>query len=941
MKVARLQAPGHSAQARHLSGRWSGVIALLCHDAAQAGVLPAMADTAPSMVWLMAGALPMGLAWGLHSAWQRRQTQRRTQALQADRTQLRALIEAIPDLIWVKDVQGVYRLCNPEFEKFFGAKEASIVGKRDEDFVGPVQAGAFRRSDLAALHEGKPYVSESQLTYASDGRHVVVQTVKTPLRSAQGEVLGVLGIARDITDQRHTQEALKKVNRASRLLGESSSALILASNEQALLQRVCELAVGGGGYLMAWVGMAEHDSARTVRPVARAGAGIDYLDGQHFSWASDGRDDSGRGPCGIAVRTLAPACNQNFLTNPAMAPWRESALKHGFQSSAGVPFVVDEHTVGVLSLYAAEPDAFEHDEIALLMKLAGALGYGLAAMRTTATRDQALAALKESEFLFRSQFDLGNFGINITTPDQRWVRYNRRYCEMLGYSEDEIRAMRWAQLVHPDDLPAALAQYRRLIEGEIEHYQMDQRALRRDGEVIDLAVSVACFRTHGETQLVVTSLLDITDKLKAQRELVQHRQHLAQLVDQRTMELQQAKNEAELANQAKSTFLANMSHEIRTPMNAIIGLLYLLRRDITEPTAALKLAQAESASRHLLQIINDILDISKIEAGRLTLDERDFDLRDALQHVLEMARNGTESADLRFLPRIDPQLPARLHGDEMRIEQILLNFVSNALKFTRQGSVTLAACAVPAPVPATPLDAAIWVRFEVVDTGIGVAPDELSRLFQAFEQADASTTRLFGGTGLGLAISKRLAELMGGRISAESVPGQGSTFRVDIPLRPAGPVARAATSQAPDESLRSPSLARLRGTRILLAEDNAINRMLVTEALSGTGLIIDEAGDGQQALDMALAHTYALVLMDVQMPKMDGLQATQHLRQLPGYADVPIIAMTANAFDEDRQACLAAGMSAHLAKPLSLKALPGLLAAWLVGSSGHSGARLV
>ncbi|MES2090966.1 MAG: PAS domain S-box protein, partial [Pseudomonadota bacterium] len=435
----------------------------------------APSDPGHYLLYTLVGALAGGIGVAAWSANQRRQAGLRTQALQNERTQLRALIAAIPDLVWLKDAQGIYQTCNPEFEKFFGAQEADIVGKRDHDFVSRQQADTFRQSDQAAMALDQPFVSESLITYASNGQQVLVQTVKTPMRNSLGQVTGVLGISRNITNLRQTENALKKINRASRLLGESSTVLIHTEREADLLQRICELAVVDGGYLMAWVGLAEHDAAKTVRPIARAGVGMDYLDHAQFSWADD---DSGRGPCGVAVRSRAPVCNQNFLTNPKMAPWRELALKHGFQSSAGLPFVVDDNTIGVLSLYATEPDAFQKEEVDLLMKLANALGFGLGVIRAREARDQALASLKESEYLFRSQFDLGNFGINITMPDKRWVRYNRCYCDMLGYTEHEMQSMKWEQLVHPDDLPAALEQYRRLISGEIDRYQMDQRAIR-------------------------------------------------------------------------------------------------------------------------------------------------------------------------------------------------------------------------------------------------------------------------------------------------------------------------------------------------------------------------------------------------------------------------------------------------------------------------------
>lgn len=257
---------------------------------------------------------------------------------QPERVDLNALMTAMPDLFWVKDVEGVYLACNPEFERFFGAKEADIVGKRDADFVSPELAAAFRESDKAAMATGRSYSTESLITYASDGRQVLVQSVKTPLFDARGLIYAVAGVARDITALRQAQMELRRVNRASRLLGEYSSMLLQSEDGDTLIHKLCDLAVSEAGYRMAWVGVAEHSHGKPIRPLAWAGPAGEYLAQTTFSWDDC---DIGRGPCGQAARTMTPVCNQNFLNNPAMVPWRDAAQRLGFQSSVGLPFKLD------------------------------------------------------------------------------------------------------------------------------------------------------------------------------------------------------------------------------------------------------------------------------------------------------------------------------------------------------------------------------------------------------------------------------------------------------------------------------------------------------------------------------------------------------------------------------------------------------------------------
>ena len=383
------------------------------------------------------------------------------------------------------------------------------------------------------------------------------------------------------------------------------------------------------------------------------------------------------------------------------------------------------------------------------------------------------------------------------------------------------------------------------------------------------------------------------------------------------------------ALEAKSEFLANMSHEIRTPMNAVIGLSELALERESAPATRDYLIKISQASRSLLRILNDILDLSKIEAGKLQLEQGSFLLTPLLQRLEGLMQPPAQQAGITLQLKGAWCCSDPLQGDSLRLEQVLLNLLGNAIKFTPKGSVTLQTRLVSSDAGCR------TIEFQVQDSGIGMDPQQLEQLFEPFTQADSSTTRRFGGTGLGLAISRDLVELMGGRIWATSTPGEGSCFFLQLPFE-LGQQGAVEEGAEPLLLNRSTIRAQLGGAHILLVEDNAINRQVAQEILHGVGLVVDCAVNGAEAVAMIQRMTFDAVLMDIQMPLMDGYQATAEIRKLAEYAQLPILAMTAHAMSGDRERCLAAGMDDHITKPIDRQQLYSTLLRWVHPSASQA-----
>ncbi|MCU7931717.1 MAG: PAS domain S-box protein [Candidatus Thiodiazotropha sp. (ex Codakia rugifera)] len=815
------------------------------------------------------------------------------------------IIHSLPDLVWLKDPDGIYLACNDRFEAFFGASEADIVGKTDYDFVDSDLADSFREHDKKAMAKGAPSVNEECITFANDGHRELLETTKTPMLDDTGGLIGVLGIGHNITERREAEENLKK--------SEERFSLAMCGANDGLWD--WSLETDKVYYSPRWKNMLGFEESELDNSLDTWKTLVHQDD---KDWVLDKVEDCLTGKSEafeVEMRMHHKEGHEVVVLSRAYLTYRDGKPDRLIGTHVDITerkktenFI--QRNNEILEMIATGRPASEiYDAIALMyeerhpgMRCSmlelhhNKLLHGGAPSLPKAYCD-AIHGLEYGP-------SVGSCGTSTYTGKRVLV-------------EDIDTDPKWAKIKHvaiPHGLRSCWSEPIKNSSGKVlgafgmyHNYPV----LPNENELFDLKSAA---RLAGI----------IMERVHSENELNQHRLRLEELVTKRTFELEVAKREAEEANQAKSLFLANMSHEIRTPMNGITGMTHLALQTELNDKQKNYVTKAHQSAKNLLGIINDILDFSKIEAGKIELEENNFQLKKVIDNMVNLVRLKAQERSIHLAVKIDQNVPKKLIGDQLRLSQVLTNLADNAVKFSHEGSTVSVYIALQEEYEQEAI-----LHFSVNDTGIGMSPKQQKMLFRSFNQADASTTRQYGGTGLGLAISQKLTELMRGKIWAESSENTGSTFHFTVCLQKQMDSVQDKKTDDNQAELVNRAIAQLRGVKILLVEDNELNQELAKELCVINNILVETASNGKEALNLLADQHFDGILMDCQMPVMDGYEATAIIRQQEKYGILPIIAMTANTMRGDKEKALAVGMNDYIAKPVDPDDMFVTMAKWI------------
>ncbi len=789
---------------------------------------------------------------------------------------LHALLESLPDAVVFLDRDGVYVDANEAFFRMAGASRAEVLGRTAERFITPDLAAEFRAQDQEVFATRRAARFEVWTTAPGLPDPVLLEATKTPVGPADAEPVGLLMVLRDIT-------AARTAAIVARTEGDLARVIAAQTSREALLAAILDLALalpgldGGGIYARrddGAYGLVHHRglSPEFIEEVTVVPAG-----GVQAMLLAQGRT--------IVSFDASP----RFVVAPLLVT-SDYARSEGLRCAVVLPVMVDGVAVACLNLAGRKVDRLSHDVLAALEALH--MHFSHALWRLEVERRAALARTN-----FERLFDTVQDFVFVLDDAGAILHHNRAVIDALGYARGDLVGCSIAA-VHPAETHEELGRlFNEVVVSKRQSCRLPLRA--KDGRAVPVETHAVRGEWDGRAAVICISR-DVTQQREAEQALLR------------------AKVAADAASAAKSEFLANMSHEIRTPMNAVIGLTQLALDLELEPEPREYVGKAHEAAVSLLSILNNVLDFSKIEARRVEFEAIPMSLDEVFARVRSLVELRANEKGLALTLAVGPDVPKGLRGDPLRLAQVLTNLAGNSVKFSERGAVRVTAARVG-------LDGErVRVRFEVIDEGVGLDAAQRAVIFQPFTQGDGSMTRRFGGTGLGLTISRQFVEMMGGALDVESEPGRGSRFFFELSFE----ACAAPVRDWPSAPTAAPP--RLVGLEVLVVEDNPVNQLLAMKVLERSSLRPTLARDGAEALRILAERpaAFGAVLMDLQMPVLDGLSATRRLRADRRYDALPIIAVTAHAYAEDRERCLGAGMQDYLSKPFELGRLFRTLETW-------------